>query len=144
MTARAETILETVKTLVTGLPTTGDDIVRGQVYPEDKDSFLAVNMGEEQPVGEPDMSTQDEYLDVEITAGVRDNSGVDTALNSIYAEVYAAIFADHQLGLGTYVLTTIWMGRSAPQRTDALQKKTAIQTMLFRVHYRHSYTSAEA
>ncbi len=140
---RAESILAAITTKVTGLTQTGSNVVRGRVYPVPALPALTVNMGAEQAVGEPNMAYQDEFLDIDITAYAQDNTGVDTALNQIVAEVYAAMLADRTQGLA-YVHDTSWRGRSAPDRTGDLEKKTAQQTMVFRIHYRHSYTSMES
>lgn len=143
MTDRAESVLVAFTTAVTGLTQTGARVVRGRVYPVDVVPALTVNMGGEQPVNQPNTTYQDEYLDVEVMAYVKDNASVDGALNKIRAEVYAAILADYTLGL-EYVLDTQWMGRDAPNRSGEMENKSARQTMNFRVHYRHSYLSSES
>lgn len=142
MTHRAESILAAVTTTVTDLTTTGSNVVRGLVYPRDVDYALSVDMGPEIPIKEPNASYQDCYLEVQITAYVKDTGGVDTALNKIEAEVYAAMMADYTQGLD-YVQNTQWMGRESPNR-EAMEKKSAIQTTVYRIYYRHSYTSAES
>lgn len=143
MTDRAESIVVAFNTLVTGLPQTQGRVERGRVYPVDVLPALTINMGAEQIVDDPNIAFQDEYLDVEVTASVKDNSGVDTALNQIRAEVYAAVMSNRTLGL-SYVLDTRWLGRDTPDRSGELEQKSARQTMIFRVHYRHSYTSTES
>ncbi len=143
MTDRAESILVAFTTAVTGLTQTGANVVRGRVYPVDALPALTVNMGSEEPTTDPNISHQNEFLEIEVTAYVKDNAGVDTALNKIRAEVYAAVMADHTLGLG-YVENTTWEGRDAPGRSGGMEVKAAWQTMIFRVHYQHSYTSTES
>lgn len=143
MAARSESILVAFLAAVTGLPTTAARVVRSRVYPTDSPPALSVNMGQEVPAGDPDMAEQDELLDIEVIALVKDTAGLDTELNTIAAEVYAAITADRTLGLG-YVLDTTWAGRSEPDRVDTLEKPATAQSMFFTVHYRHSYTSMES
>lgn len=146
MTDRAEEVLAAIKTAVTNLTTTSLRVVRGRTYPADLDdgAALSVNMGGETPVEASNMQFQDELLTVEITAHVRakESAGVDTALNQIRAEVYAAVMASRQLGKG-WVHDTRWAGRSAPQRDDGAQQPTVSQTFNFVVHYRHGYTTTE-
>lgn len=143
MAALSESILVAVTTKLTGLAQTGTRVERGRVYPVSALPALTVNMGAEQAVDDRNLAFQDEFLDIEILAYVQDNTGVDTALNQVVAEVYAAMMADRTQGLA-YVLDTEWQGRDAPSRTDDLEKKTAQQAMIFRIHYRHSYTSMES
>ncbi len=145
MTDRAESVLAAVATAVTGLSTTGARVVRGRVYPADTAPALSVDMGAEQPESPPNVAFQDELLDVEITAFVQPASGtsVDTMLNQIRSEVYAAILADRTLG-ESFVINTVWQGRTAAQRSGTGSAPAAEQTMMFRVWYRHSYTSTEA
>lgn len=142
MTHRAESIIEKVVTAVTGLTTTGANVIRGMTASQDINNFLSVDMGAEQAIGDPNVSYQDCYLDVEITAHARLTSNVDTQLNKIHAEVYAALMATPQLAL-SYVFDTRWMGRSSVERNVA-QQKLGQQTAVYRVHYRHSYASAES
>ena len=142
MTDRAESIMSAIATSLAGA---GLTVERGRVnaWPEGSLPAYDLDMGSEDAAGEPNISYQDEFLDVEITAHVQNNSGVDTSLNASRAAVYAAVMADRTQGL-SYVHDTIWVGRSAPDRTGESSKKTARQTLLFRIHYRHSYTSSEA
>jgi hypothetical protein len=143
MTARAESILDAVVTLVTGLTTTGSRVTRGRTYAVPAEPALAVDMGGEVPAGDPNMAYQDEYLDITVTAYAKGAQGTtDTTLNQIAAEVYAAVMASRQLGLA-YVHDTRWMGRSEPQREPSDQVASA-QELRFRVHYRHSYASMES
>lgn len=143
MTARSESIAAAFTTAVTGLTTTATRVVRGRVYPTDVLPALTVNMGEEQIAEQPDMAEQDEFLTIDVTILVKDTATLDTALNQIVAEVYAAIMADRTLGLA-YVHDTAWMGRGAPDRVADAEKPVAQQTLVFRVHYRHSYSSMES
>lgn len=143
MTHRAESILAAVTTTVTGLTTTGAHVSRGRAYPTDQDAALTVNMGADTPVGSPNMAFQDMDLDVEIIAHCKTADGaLDTTLNAIAAEVYAAMLADLTQGLG-YVLDTRYAGREAPFR-DREEKPVASQVSRYVIRYRHSYTSTES
>lgn len=142
MTHRAESIIGAMTTAVTGLVTTGNNVVRGQVYPLSTFPGLAVDMGPEIPVGDANVAYQDQHVDINIVAYVQDNDGVDTVLNQIRSELYAAIMANRTLGL-LYVIDIECLGRATPERTDQLEKKSAKQESTYRVYYRHSYADAE-
>ncbi len=143
MTHRAESVLVAFTTAVTGLTTTSTRVVRGRAIPVETAPALSVNMGSEEPASPLNMAYQDELLEVVVTAFVKGtHGGTDTTLNTIAAEVYAAIMASRQLGLA-YVHDTRWQGRGAPQREQADQTVSS-QELRFIVHYRHSSSSAES
>lgn len=141
MTHRAEAILAAITTKVTGLVTTGSNVVRGRVYPNNATAALSVDMGQERIVGEPNVATVDVLLDIDITAHAKSATGaLDTALNQIHLEVEAALMADVTQGL-PYVKNTIWAGRDKPDRGIA-EKNLGEQTITYTIHYRRPRTSA--
>jgi hypothetical protein len=145
MTHRAESILSAITTTLTDLTTTGEDVARGHVYPfmDEVENALTVSMSGETPFSPPNMAYQDEVLRVEITAHTKAaDETLDTALNVIAAEVYAAMLADQTQGLA-YVIDTRWQGRQPPQR-DIAEKPVTTQVLQFDIIYRHSYTSTES
>jgi len=106
--ARAEQILAAIKTLLTGLTTTGANIQRGQIYIHEKAALpaIALMMGADVPALEYQTGLIDWELTVIVEATTRTSeryiamdSGIDTRLNLIRKEVYAAMLADHTLGL---------------------------------------------
>lgn len=142
MTDRAETIMDAIKTAVTGLGTTTNKVVRGRAWAAQDTPALSVDMGSESP-GDYNVAFQDEVLTVEIAAQVKGAEGTtDTTLNQIRAEVYAAVMAAPQLGL-PFVINTVWRGRSRPLHDEG-EKDLVEQVFRFDVHYRHSVTSTES
>ena len=140
---KAETILNAIKTALTGLATTGDRVERDRVYPPEQCPALSVNQGGEDPIaGRENMQFQDVALEVEIIIQVK--SGTKSSdLNQIKAEVYAALMADTTQGLA-YVHETQWAGDSAPEPSGDAEINTTRCIMRFLVAYRHSYTSKES
>ena len=102
MTHRAETILEAVKVLVTGLATTGANVARGRAYALGVDQVPALRVSEDTAEIE-EAHTPDrliEILDIVIEAEVAEiTDQVDTVLNTIREEITVKLAADHKLGL---------------------------------------------
>lgn len=150
MTHRADTILATITTTVTGLTTTGARVERSRAYPVGTYPALTVRMGQDAPLGEMGQTNTgriDRELDVIITAHTRTETLTntnDTELNKIRAEVFAALSADETLGLA-YVIDCWLVSDDEPDDSggDAVQIITR-QDMRWRVRYVHSLTSAEA
>lgn len=142
----AESILSAIETKLTGLATTGANIVRGRVYPVETTPALSVYMGADSVNGEfgaTNLGFIDRTLEVIIRSHVKVTSTLDTDLNKIRAEVYAAMVADHTLGL-QYVLNAWLEVDNQPSISADSEQPTASQDMVYKVHYRHSYASAEA
>lgn len=145
MTHRAESILAAITTAVTGLTSSGTNVVRGRVNAFDVNVThgLTVSMADENPPIDRNLAYQDEALNVAITAHVKAADGqLDTELNKVAAEVYTAMFVDYKFGLD-YVINTTWEGRTPPLRTQG-EKPTAEQDLNFQITYRHSYGSPES
>ena len=139
---RAESILNAVKTALTGLATTGQYVERDRVFPPEACPALSVNQGSEEPLDQSSTQFQDCVLEVEVVIQVK--SGTSSSdLNQIKAEVYAAMMTDTTQGL-TYVHETQWGGDSAPEPSGDAEINTTRCTMRFAVAYRHSYTSKES
>jgi len=146
MTHRAESILQTLQTTLTGLTSTGQQVARGRVFNVDTASLpaLSIQMGPEQQLGDAqsfNRVTRELLVSVEIHA--RATAGLEAALNQIKAEVYAAIMADHTLGL-SYVVQAEWREDSAPDFSDEFEQATARVYSTWAIFYQHSLTSAEA
>ena len=143
---RAESILQSVETTLTGLTTTGTNIQRGRVYPIETTPALSVYMGSDDTSGDygaTNVGFVDRVLEVIIRSHIKLTSTLDTDLNKIRAEVYAAMMADYTLGL-SYVINTWLVSDAQPSLSADSEQPTATQDMTYRVHYRHSYASAEA
>lgn len=144
MTHRAETIMAALTTAVTGLTTTGTRVHRGRVDNVPTLPALSVFMGAER--AEPPVQSFSRVrreLDVHIEIHARGNQQLETTLNAIRAEVYAALMADVTQGLG-FVITTEWRADDAPELSPEQDYPIARQVMTWAVIYQHSLTSAEA
>lgn len=143
---RAEQILDAVTTLVTGLTTTGANVQRDQVDPVAAVPALSVEMGGDEPLEGSDRNIAyiDSLLNVQIVVYVKNSTGLSTQLNLIRKEVHIAMYADRQLGLSSIVINTTYAGTSEVTKSRALDKDTAMQTIDYLVHYRHSLTDPSA
>lgn len=146
MTHRAETIMSTLVTTLTGLTTTDDRIKRGRAYPVAADGApaLTLEQGADQIVDEVDnIAVVDRLLSVRIIAHVKTGDQFDTALNAIREEVHIAMMANRQQGLPGVVIDTLPAGDDAPE-LEALEKNVGTQVMNFAIMYRHSLTDPGA
>jgi len=104
---------------------------------------LVIEKGADGAVEERNAAFQDRELSVQITAVVEAAEDLESALNTVAAEVYAAMMADTTLGLG-YVLNTTFVNDSAPIIETGGELPLAFMAIDFSVMYRHSYASAES
>jgi len=137
--------MDSIKTTITGLTTTGANVSRGRAQPVGTVPALTLEQGEDLVLDGSDRNMQfiDRLLEVRIIAHVKTGSQFDTALNTIKEEVYIAVMTDRQQGLPAYVIDTMFQGDDAPE-LDALEKNVGRQVMTFVVHYRHSITNPGA
>ena len=149
MAHRAEVILQTLVSNLTGLTTTGTNVVRGRVYAIEDDAHpaLSVYMGTDDPIGEngpTNIAFQDSDLLVRITAHVKSvSTQVDTLLNQIRSEVHQAMMSDHTQGL-SYIITTIPLGADEPELGGDGEQPTATMDMNWLIRYRSPILSPEA
>jgi len=145
MTNRAETIMDTVASTLTGLATTGSNVTRGRVYPIESSGLpaLSVFQGAETIVDEQNLSAVTRELTVNIAIHAKPASGLDTQINQVRAEIYAALMADYTQGLG-YVLNTQWREDDPPEYSDDQENGSARAVSTWSILYRHSYSSVEA
>ena len=143
---RAESILSAVETTLTGLATTGTRVQRGRVYPVETAPALSIYMGSDDTSGDygaTNLGFVDRMLEVVVRSHIKVTTDLDTDLNQIRAEVYAAMMADYTIGLA-YIINTWLVSDAQPSLSADGEQPTATQDMIYRVHYRHSYASAEA
>jgi len=143
MTHRAETIVDTVTTLLTGLTTTGSRVFRGRAIPVDvsQGPALLVFMGPDAIVNRLNFDKIDSLLSVYIEAYVKQNDAPDTVLNTIREEINIAMQADYTLGLGNgFVINTIENDTLEPVLSHETEKNTAVQRFQYEVHYRRTRT----
>ena len=138
----AENIILAVVAAVTGLPETGTTVTRSKVYDAHTLPALSVDMGADS-INEDLISVGfiNRELEVVITAYVKGVEASDIQLNQIREEVYAAMMADHTLGLN-YVIDVIPVGDDEPDISKESEKIVAQQGMRFVIKYRHSRLSA--
>lgn len=144
MPHRAETILEAIKTVVTGLTLTGQNVERDRVYPPENIPALSVDMGGESrgEIDTGDMTNINSQLEVGIRLLVKSNEST-TVINSIKAEVYSAIMGSSRLGLN-FVDYLVWREDTAPTLDGENETRTVSVIMNFEVGFFHSLLSKES
>lgn len=142
MTHRAETILETLETVLTGLSTTGARVKRGRVWNVPAVPALTIRKGADVVSADPSLETELRDLDVIIEIHTKQTGNPETALNAIAAEVYAALGADHTLGFD-WVFSVELVGDDAPEDDDGKELPAGRLASNWRIQYEHSYVSAE-
>lgn len=145
MTHRAETILNTVETLLTGLATTGSQVTRGRVWPVDAFPAISIFKGADRRDELDDIL--DEFLTRVLTINIEIHTTAtgnpETQLNQVAAEVFAALAADKTLGLA-YVFNTLLEADDEPIIDDSQDTPVASMISTWNINYQHSLTSAES
>jgi hypothetical protein len=147
MTHRAESIITTVKTIVTGLTTTGAHVYRGRVYPLQESELpgILIYMGQDKIIRMHSQSLVDSVLSIHIVPVVKTaTSQVDTVLNQIREEATVALQADFQLGLSSYVMGIEEVGAEEPELSGDGDQPIATMRTTWQVHYRRSRTNPGA
>lgn len=144
MANRAESILAAVATVLTGLATTGANVERSRAWPVSALPALSVLQGANAVVDDdPELDVVGRRLDVAVISHVQAVGVLETTLNQIAAEVFAALRADETLGLA-YVFDVVPEGDDAPELEAEQDQPTARQVLNWSVLYEHSETSTEA
>lgn len=146
MTHRVEQVMERVKTLLTGLPTTGANIKRTRRYalPTGVQHGLFLSQGADENLPEETPVLVRSQLDVQVDAVVAvTDEEVEPILNQIRTEVNDQLAADVQLGLPT-IVTKCWeIGAGEPAIPDEGSPGTARMRLLWRVQYRRNIRDPE-
>lgn len=144
---RAETIMQTVQTLLTGLATTGASVQRSRIFPSLTLPALTIAQGDNNGLAqagidgdENDIDSVTRSLQVNITAHIAEATTMETTLNQVATEVFAALMADRTLGLA-YVFDVVLLQDDEP---DISKSPTVSQRMSYAVVYEHSNTSTES
>ncbi len=136
---RAETILSTVETTITGLATTGSNVIRANVRTVKTHPALTLSQGGDSvDVESSSYPLLYRSLDVNVLAHVKNNTTPETQLNLIREEVYLALMADRTLGLN-YVIDINPTGVDQPEITGDADQIVGIMQMNFTVRYTHSW-----
>ena len=145
MTHLAETILDTVETLLTGLATTGTNVKRARVWPVD--TLPAISIFKSDDIRSDQDSLDDGFLVremiVNITIHVRTADNLETVLNQVAAEIFAAMSADKTLGISA-VFDTQLIGENEPLIEDTQDLPVASMVSGWLITYQHTSGSAEA
>lgn len=139
---RVEEIMDSIVTILTGLTTTGTNVIRGQVYDlaETQVPGLAIFMGEDVLESELLNSFYDWNVSIYIESKAAESTTqIDQVLNTIRGEVHAAILADYTLGLG-FVIDTNPVVAPEPELASSGSKPTGTQRLHYIVKYRTSRT----
>ena len=140
---RRESIMQAVVSALTGLATTASRVTRSRAWPVSSLPALTIAQGADVFSDQQHLGDVMRELTVEISAHAQGGSTLETDLNAISAEVYAAFMASHNLGLG-YVFGVDIVSDSAPDIEGEQNETTARMSMQFNVLYEHSSTSTEA
>lgn len=141
---RRESILQALLTTLTGLTTTGTNVKRARAYAVPSSPAITISQGADVLLEDWEMASIGRRLSVDITAHVQVTTNLETDLNQISAEVYAAMTADRTQGLA-YVFDTNIEAESAPDIGGGdTEKPVARIIMTYALDYEHSDTSAEA
>jgi len=141
---RAEQILDAFTALVTGLTTTGANVVRDRPYNIDESisSALSVYQGDDTPFdsGLDNWQLEDKQLDISVDIHVKQSSEIPISkqLNQIRKEIHIALMADRTLGLS--FARNFLAGVAETPEIEAGEKVTAKQTLNFSIDYRASVT----
>jgi len=140
---RAEQIMAKVETLLTGLTTTGANVVRGRAkgdtFDEGVSDALTIRQGSDVPFDESPFplihSTLTVYVDLHTTAT---SELLDTRLNLIRSEVTIALETDNTLGL-PFVIDIEERATGEPDETDEGNKPASVITTSWEVKYSRNY-----
>ncbi len=130
-----EQIRKAIATAVTGLATTGANVSSSRVYPHDTLPSLVVLVDGD--VVQTELGTmdrkQDRLLSVSVAARAKGTAAVDDTLDTICAEVEAALAADITLG---GLAKDLWLSNTAIGFDGASDQPTGLATMSYSVEYR--------
>ena len=138
MTHRAEQIVATIVTTLTGLTTTGANVFRGREYniPDTNLPALKIYMGTDTKLEEYSQGQMDWELSIRIVGVVKSTGQIDTTLNLIRNEITVALQADHTQGLG-FLLDSI-EGDAAEPIFSVGDQQIAEQELEWQFMYRRS------
>jgi len=135
---KANQILAAIKSKLTGLLTTGQNIYQSRVYAIESLPAINLKMGADRP--ESIHNTQsDNELTILVEMFVKsDEPNIDSILLAIRKEIQIALMADETQGL-PFVLITLPNGMSSPD-VSADEQPTAFATVEYKVIYRSLLT----
>ena len=132
-----QTIREAIAALVTGLATTGANVYQSRVYPHDTLPCLTIYAVNEPVVDVIFNGTQSRELSLVIEGRAKATSNLDDTLDTIAAEVEAAVMADQYL---TGRVKLIELSETEIDYFDEIEQPAGIVKLTFIVSYRTNET----
>lgn len=139
MTHKAETIMQTVTTALTGLPTTGSRVYRGRVdpIPKAEQNAIVIFQGDDEVDEDSPFHVVRSFLTVNVEIVAREVSAqIDETLNTIRKEIAVAL-ADPTLGLA-FVESALQQEAGEPEISDDGDRYEARMRDTWLVIYRRS------
>lgn len=146
---RREQILDAVKTTLTGLATTGANVFRLRVWPQESAVLPSWNIvqGEDVPLQDVEEGggwpKLDRSLQLRLEGRVKATADLDQTLNEMTKEATVALRADHTLGLG-FVHDVIERETEEPEVTTETEQPSALLAMNWEIRYRTSVNDPSA
>ena len=144
---RAEQVMDAFTTLVTGLATTGSNVVRDRPYDVEGsvNEALSVYQGPDNPADESPWPYIDSELTIYTDIHVRGASTtpISQTLNLIRKEMVLAIMADYTLALAG-IVHEIEEGIAGAPDIEPGEKPIATQRVEWKAKYRRSITDPSA
>lgn len=138
----AEQIMAAVTTLLTGLATTGANVMRDRVYDVDAgvDQALSIYIRDDDPMEDSPWPYIDSMLTLYVDIHVRTGSDtpVSKTVNQIRKEMVIAILADYKMGL-SFVHEVVESIANFPA-TDYVEQPVVVQRTEWSIKYRRSQT----
>lgn len=127
--------MQAVTTACTGLTTTSTRVYRARPYNVETAPCLFIFMGQDEKLTDLSQGSQDWMLTIEITGTVKLNTQLETAINTIRAEVHVALRTTYSQGL-SFVQDTIEENPDEIKTSGDAEKPTASQKFIWKVRYR--------
>lgn len=139
----AEQVMDAFTTSITGLATTGLNVIRDHAYDVDSGvaAALSVYQGSDEPVDESSWPFIDSELTIytDVHASVGSSVPISQTLNQIRKEMVVAVMADYTLGLAG-IVHEIEEGIASEPEIEPGDKPIAFQRVEWKVMYRRSVT----
>ena len=135
---KAAQILAAIKTILTGLATTGTNVFQSRAYALDSFPALNIKLGQDAPQSIHNIFTDSELsVNIEIFVKVSEEL-IDSTILQIRKEVQIALMADESQGLG-FVLMTLPSGM-APPDISTEEQTIGFAVLEFKFAYRSLLT----
>ncbi|MCP4477837.1 MAG: hypothetical protein GY818_07075 [Planctomycetaceae bacterium] len=143
MTHKATQIVDAVKTAVTGLATTGDNVQISRAFPTGKLPAISITQGSDKVDRIISNSKVDRTLTLTLSIIVQGEAdSLDDQATNIEAEIWRAIMADVTLGL-THLIDIIPDGLTAFEVSQNNETPSLQAESSWRFVYRHSLADPE-